>query len=146
MQVHHRSTYQVLTQDEWDKEENIKEHMTSMESAHQRFGPQDMVKDLIDLGEEDTSLYDPYENNCWNEETFSKIKEELKEGPELETTMLTQKFNSWEWTIWQEAELLATSMIHMATSLVNPKGVPILDTCLYEFEHTGRNSQKQQKI
>ena len=48
--VFHRSRYHALTYEEWEIEKHKGEHITYMESIHQRMGPQAMVDDLLDLG------------------------------------------------------------------------------------------------
>ena len=59
-QVLHRSTYQALTQDEWEWEECKQEHSFFMEYLHQRLGPHALVGDLAEMGIEDMLQYDQY--------------------------------------------------------------------------------------
>ena len=69
-QVLHRSMHHALTQEEWEQEECKAEHSSFMESLHQRFGPCAVVRDLVELGAEDTPQYDPHEDDSQNAETL----------------------------------------------------------------------------
>ena len=52
--VLHRSLYQVLTQEEWKWEECNAECSSFMASLHQKLGPCNELRDLVELGVEDT--------------------------------------------------------------------------------------------
>ena len=53
-----------------------------MELLLQRCDPQAMVRDPAELGIEDMSQFDPYENESQNAETFPILDEELGVTPE----------------------------------------------------------------
>ena len=65
-QVIHRSTYQDLTKEEWKHKECKAEHNLFMELLHQMLGPCTVVRELIELGAEDTLQNDPHENKLQN--------------------------------------------------------------------------------
>ena len=47
-----------------------------------QFGPQDLVRDLAELGVEDVLQYDPYEDKSQNSEIFSMMDKEPEVTPE----------------------------------------------------------------
>ena len=47
-----------------------------MESLHQRLGPCAMVRDLVELGVEDTPQYNPYEDKLHKVEIFPILDKE----------------------------------------------------------------------
>ena len=53
-----------------------------MESLHQALGPCMRLSDLVDLDEEETMQYDPYEDKVQNAETFPMLDEEQEVTPE----------------------------------------------------------------
>ena len=66
-QVLHRSTYQALTQDEWEWEECTNEHSLFMESLHQALSPHARSSDLV---VNETPQYDSYDVELQNAETL----------------------------------------------------------------------------
>ena len=72
-QVLHRSTYQALNQQDWEQEECKAKHNSFIASLHQKLGPCSELRDLVEVGAEDTPQFDPYEENhkmlkcfpCW---------------------------------------------------------------------------------
>ena len=66
----HRSTYQELSQDEWDSCKYKVEHGSFMESVHQRLGPKTTVGNLPDINVEGTPQYNSYKDASQNIETF----------------------------------------------------------------------------
>ena len=75
-QILHRSTYWAPTQKEWEWEECKAECSSFMESLHWKLGPCDKLRELVDLGVEETPQYDPYEDELQNAETFPILDEE----------------------------------------------------------------------
>ena len=55
--------YQAIPQKVWEQEECKAKHSLFMESLYQRLGPCTEVRDLVELGMEDTPQYDPYVQN-----------------------------------------------------------------------------------
>ena len=77
-QVLCRSTYQDLSQEEWEQEKcNIK-CSSFMELLHKRLGPHTMVGDLVKLSAEDALQYYPYEDKSQNAAMFPILDEEPK--------------------------------------------------------------------
>ena len=70
VQVLQRSIYLALSQEEWEWEECKAKHISFMASLHQKLGPCTELRDLVDLGVEDTPQHDPYEDELENAETF----------------------------------------------------------------------------
>ena len=60
-QVLHTSMYQALIQEEWEWKECKAEHSLFIMSLYQKLGPHVKLRDLVELGVEDTPQYDPYE-------------------------------------------------------------------------------------
>ena len=81
-QVLYRSIYQALTQDKWEQAQCKAEFSLFMEFLHQRLCPCAMVRDLIELGVEDTPQYDLHEDELQNVETFPILDKEQKVSPE----------------------------------------------------------------
>ena len=52
-----------------------------MASLHQRLGPNIEVRDLVELGVEDTSQYDPYEDKLQNAEMFPMVDKDPAATP-----------------------------------------------------------------
>ena len=81
-QVLHRSTYQALTQDEWEQDECKNKCSLFMESLHQTMDPHTSLRDLANLGVEETPQYNPYKDESQNAETFPMLDEEPEGTPE----------------------------------------------------------------
>ena len=58
-----------------------------MESLHQRLGSCTEVRDLVELGVEDTLQYYPYEYKLQNAEMFPMLDKEPEATPEWGTSM-----------------------------------------------------------
>ena len=54
-----------------------------MARVHDRLGSCVLSRELEDLGLDDTSQYDPYEDETQNEQTFPQLVEELEPMPEV---------------------------------------------------------------
>ena len=52
-----------------------------MESLHQAMGPHMRLRDLVNLGVEETPQIDPYEIKSQNAETFPVMDEEPRKNP-----------------------------------------------------------------
>ena len=67
-QVLHRSKFHALSQDEWEQEECKLKCSSFMESLYQRLVPHSMVRDLVELGAEDTAVWSIWGwiARCWN--------------------------------------------------------------------------------
>ena len=109
-----------------------------MVSLHQVMGPCMILRDLDDLGIEETLQYDPYEDKSHNAETFPMLDEASEVTPKwggkcvnAETLLMTGNKMARGQVVCQK---------HDANS--NPIGRskqnPILDTHLYEVEFPGR--------
>ena len=73
-QVLHRSTYQALIQEEWKQEECNAKHSSFMVSLHQKLGPHAELRDLVELGVEDTPQYDLYEDDLQNVKILKNLR------------------------------------------------------------------------
>ena len=79
--VLHRSTYWELTQDEWEQEECKNERSLFMVSLHKVMCHHMMLRDLVDLGVEETLQYDTDEDESQNAETLPMLDEEPEVTP-----------------------------------------------------------------
>ena len=66
--------YQALTQKEWEHEEWKNELSLFMLSLHQTLGPHTVLRDLVELGVEETPQYDPYEDESQKGKRFQCLK------------------------------------------------------------------------
>ena len=108
-----------------------------MARVYERLGSWVLPRELEDIGLENIPLYDPYEDDTQNEQTFAQLAEELEPMPEVRDYYIRAEIllprgdemardNVVEWSCDARGNIMGRA--HMN---------PILDTRIYQIEFAG---------
>ena len=131
-QVLHRSSYQVITQKDWEQEECKLEQSLLIKSLHQMQCPCAEVTELVELGVENTPQYDPYEKKSKNDEMFPILDEEPKVIPAWGDQYVHSEILLLRGYRMARGQVVCLKHDANGNLIGRSNQNPILNTCLYE--------------
>ena len=108
-----------------------------MVSLHQKLGLCAEVRDLVELGVEDTSQNNPYEDKLQNAKMCPILDEEPEVTPELGEQFVNTEILLPRWDKLVRGWVVCQKCDANGNPIGRSNQNPILDTCLYEVEFFG---------